>query len=309
MKWAKILSLGGQLISADAAGYDDYKNILVCPECNEAVFLRGASIRHIKTGDRVQESRVPAHFVHHAFIEGRTRTCSQRVGEYDEAAIERKQSEARNQRAKLLEFYLWKYLKKNAGLRSAQFFSEAPALLKRSRKARDVPWDYIVEPFLGMCAQDGHTERFVAPFLHECDRTISDLADFGDRIVTLMQSPSENEEFRRISHFYKVVSRDWEMQQRISREVMRFLLGSKTQAENRARLFVALMHPKWMPKSDRETIAKSLSDLAHEVQKNGQKKTSEQELFTLLITSVAKYFARELSAIVTTVPWLEVMRK
>jgi hypothetical protein len=102
MKVASIVSLGGELISADDADYKDYDKILTCPNCHEAVFLRK---KHIRKGIEVAAS-----FVHHK-KNSNASLCELRVNSYSSEFIKERNSIARNQRLTRLKISLWKYLK------------------------------------------------------------------------------------------------------------------------------------------------------------------------------------------------------
>lgn len=101
MKYAKLVKLGGELIEAKDADYQDYYGILTCPECGEPVFLRKGFMR----GD----TPVGPVFVHHKAIPEMS-ACDLRVGKYSQEYVARVAGEARNQRLRILQRYLWKFI-------------------------------------------------------------------------------------------------------------------------------------------------------------------------------------------------------
>lgn len=104
MKYAKLSSLGGELIKADEADYEHYKGFLKCPVCDDLVFLRKSHRR----GKRFVNSA----FIHHkASIEASI--CEQRVKTYRTQQIQEIASKARGQRLAKLRVSMWKYLKTN----------------------------------------------------------------------------------------------------------------------------------------------------------------------------------------------------
>jgi hypothetical protein len=104
MKYAILAKLGGELVSADEADYDDYKGFLRCPNCKEPVFLRKSHLRN--------ETEISSSFVHHKAVP-EVSVCELRVGRYTKNDIENIYAKARGQRLEKLKISLWKYLKRN----------------------------------------------------------------------------------------------------------------------------------------------------------------------------------------------------
>ena len=97
MRFAASIRYGGQLIEALDVDYEDYKRLgLICPECKSAVFLRNKS------------ERATAHFAHFkASDPALVKQCELRVSSYSKEDLERKATQARNQRLKLLQRWFW----------------------------------------------------------------------------------------------------------------------------------------------------------------------------------------------------------
>ena len=112
MQYAKLLKLGGQVIEASSADYEDYKGFLLCPECGESVFLRKAYQRG--------ESIVKSAFVHHRAIPEVSK-CELRVGSYSLDDIKAFASQARGQRLASLRVSMWKYLKTTMAINLKQW--------------------------------------------------------------------------------------------------------------------------------------------------------------------------------------------
>jgi len=107
MKYAMLASLGGELIAAENADYSDYKRFLKCPECKEPVFLRKS---HRRNNMRVVDA-----FVHHE-ASSMGSTCGLRVNNYSQRTVEISATVAREQRIKILNEFLWKYLKSSLAI-------------------------------------------------------------------------------------------------------------------------------------------------------------------------------------------------
>ncbi|MHC5779698.1 competence protein CoiA family protein [Nostoc sp.] len=97
MRFAASIRYGGQLIEAIDADYEDYKRLaLICPECKSGVFLRKKS------------ERASAHFAHFkASDPALVKQCELRVSCYSQEDLERKATQARNQRLRLLQRWFW----------------------------------------------------------------------------------------------------------------------------------------------------------------------------------------------------------
>lgn len=134
MKHAKLLSLGGEIITAGEADYSDYYGLMVCPNCHEPVFLRKGFMR--------KETEVEATFVHHKAVP-EISICENRVGSYSRQQVEALASEAKNQRLRSLNISMWKYLKTNLAVNLShwsydlKFSKSKPILVKLNKLAYD----------------------------------------------------------------------------------------------------------------------------------------------------------------------------
>ena len=105
MKYASAIFYGGQLVDAADADYDSYKDLgLLCPNCKSPVFLQAVLKR--QSGKTLAE--IPAHFKHFkAKDSALVKECEARVAKYDVKEIQRRATQARNQRLKLLQRQFW----------------------------------------------------------------------------------------------------------------------------------------------------------------------------------------------------------
>ena len=101
MKFASSIRYGGQLIEAADVGYSDYKKLgLLCPNCKSPVFLQLESTRQLPSKNVI----IPSHFKHFEVKNvDLVRACEMRVAKYDQKEIEKRQTQARNQRLKTLQ--------------------------------------------------------------------------------------------------------------------------------------------------------------------------------------------------------------
>ena len=100
--------LGGDVVNADECDFDSYKKLgLVCPFCNEAVFLRAGFIG--KRGSKSVD--IPACFSHFPTSKETMEDCERRsLSKEGRAEIERIKTEARNQRLELYNKHLWEMI-------------------------------------------------------------------------------------------------------------------------------------------------------------------------------------------------------
>lgn len=109
MKHAASIRYGGQLITADEVGYEDYRHMgLICPHCSGPVFLVAAHQRHLGKGATID---IPAQFRHFKASDPvLVQKCVARVAQFDDQEIEKRASVARNQRLKILQRWFWSIL-------------------------------------------------------------------------------------------------------------------------------------------------------------------------------------------------------
>lgn len=112
MKYAASIRYGGQLVDAEDCDYEDYKKLqLLCPECKEPVFLQKGFLRILVN----KESPIPAHFKHFPCVAVElAKSCESRIKQYDLKEIEKRKSQAKNQRLKLLQSDFWTLFLNNA---------------------------------------------------------------------------------------------------------------------------------------------------------------------------------------------------
>ncbi len=106
MRYASSMFFGGQLIDAAEADYDSYRDLgLLCPNCKEAVFLQATSQR--QGGNTLIQ--IPAHFKHFKASKDAAlvKECESRVQKYDASEFQRRASQVRNQRLRLLQRHFW----------------------------------------------------------------------------------------------------------------------------------------------------------------------------------------------------------
>lgn len=106
MKHAASIRYGGQLITAEEVGYEDYRHMgLICPHCGDPLFLASSHDRHLATGDVTHISAQFRHFK--ASDPVLVQKCVARVAQYDDREVERRASVARHQRLKILQRWFW----------------------------------------------------------------------------------------------------------------------------------------------------------------------------------------------------------
>lgn len=108
MRYAAAMFYGGQLVDAADADYTDFKRLgLLCPECKEPVHLVAASRRY--QGSQLTE--IASHFKHFKTKDpALARQCELRVAQITPIEIQRRASQARNQRLRLLQRRFWAIL-------------------------------------------------------------------------------------------------------------------------------------------------------------------------------------------------------
>ena len=107
MRYASAMYFGGQLIDATDADYDSYKTLgLLCPHCKSPIFLQAVSQRQV--GSTLVE--IPPHFKHFKAKDAALMECEARVAKYDAREIQRRASQARNQRLRLLQRKFWEII-------------------------------------------------------------------------------------------------------------------------------------------------------------------------------------------------------
>ena len=96
---------GGEIVLAKECDYESSKRLgLICPFCNSAVFLRSESIRHVKNKMQI----VSPYFAHYPSGSVDNWDCENRSHTKEgKEKIEQIKIQARNQRLKIYNAYLW----------------------------------------------------------------------------------------------------------------------------------------------------------------------------------------------------------
>lgn len=219
MRYASLVKLGGELIEASHADYNDYKGFLRCPECGEPVFLR--------KGHKRGEIDIPDAFIHHKAVP-EISVCEFRIGQYSIEKVAASQARSRGQRLTTLTISLWKFLKTGLAieLKSWSFYVRDAKHLK----------------FLGQVVEYGQ-EVLAGNRNFILDNTFPRTAELiKQRDSRLAISSSELQ--KEIEAFLKTRTRDWQLHCKIAREALEFFLDSSAMSEIRYRLCCCLCHPK-----------------------------------------------------------------
>jgi hypothetical protein len=217
MKYAKLIKLGGELIPSSEADYEDYKGLLVCPVCNEVVFLRKA---HSRGSTQVESS-----FCHHRFTFA-SRECEIRVASYKQDDLIQAANAARGQRLQLLEISMWKFLKTNKSLD----FSQWSAKKKSIENIR--AFQKIFE-FAQMTL----------------DFTTDLLIDIGfDKVDGIFKHPELASDLSRqnresLDYIMNDVTTNWNLHSKIAKEALTLFLKSYSMLVVRQRVIWELIHP------------------------------------------------------------------
>lgn len=119
MKKAKSMYLIGEIVSADQCDYESSRKLgLVCPFCNEVVFLRASSMREttLRNGKRVTQE-IPSYFAHYPSTFNGFECENRALTKEGKAEIEKLVIESKNQRLKLFNDSLWDIFKSDRNVR------------------------------------------------------------------------------------------------------------------------------------------------------------------------------------------------
>lgn len=237
MRYASLTKLGGELIEADRADYDDYKGFLRCPECGEPVFLRKSHTR--QSAQRVsavggtaiavpsQLITVPSAFVHHQAVP-EVSVCELRVGSYTEAEVEYRRSVSRDQRLKKLQVSMWKYLKTNL------FFSLNNYYLFAKRFKKDVLYQNLVQKITSDIDRAERQDEIINEFF---PFVAKDMHSFW--IDYYPKTINNNEQ--QLYQFLNKRRRDWSLHCLLAREALDFTLRDKAMESVRYRLLCCFL--------------------------------------------------------------------
>ncbi|MBE9053680.1 hypothetical protein IQ243_25425, partial [Nostocales cyanobacterium LEGE 11386] len=217
MKYAIFVKLGGEIITAEDADYEDYKGFLKCPNCKEPVFLRKAHMRN--------DIQVPSSFVHHKAVP-EVSACELRVGKYTKQDIEAISTTARNQRLTKLKISLWKYLKYNLTINLKSWSTYAKDA-KKVKLLNDII-DY------GMQILENNVNFILENTLPRTEILFKN----KDSRITVVP---EMEPF--FNAFLKDNKSNWQLHCKITKEALELFLVSNSMKEIRYRLLCCLCHP------------------------------------------------------------------
>ncbi|MBD6620152.1 hypothetical protein FNW02_31265 [Komarekiella sp. 'clone 1'] len=217
MKYATLGKLGGELIIADEADYNDYKGFLKCPNCKEPVFLRKSHIRN--------EIQIPSSFVHHKAVK-EVSACELRVGRYTKQDVEIISAKAKGQRLDKLRISLWKYLKHNLTI-SLKSWSKSAEDVKKVKLLSEVV-DY------GKEILEGNVEFILDNTLPRTEILLSE----KDPLIAIT---TEAKPF--FDTFLKENKSNWKLHCKVAREALELFLSSQSMKEIRQRMLCCLCHP------------------------------------------------------------------
>ncbi|MBH8564444.1 hypothetical protein I8748_20035 [Nostoc sp. CENA67] len=218
MKYAILIKLGGEIIAADEADYDDYKGFLKCPNCKEPVFLRKSHLRN--------EIEIGSFFVHHKAMP-EVSACELRVGRYSKQDVEIIAAKAKGQRLEKLKISLWKFLKNNLTI-NLKSWSTSASDVKRIKFLGEVV-DY------GMEILENNVNFIIDNTLPRVE-TLFIEKDPKIAIIPEMQPFFDA--------FLKQNKSNWRLHCKITREALELFLSSHSMKEIRYRLLCCLCHPK-----------------------------------------------------------------
>lgn len=227
MQYAIFTKIGGELIPASKADYQDYYGFLKCPVCNEPVFLRKSHLRNGK--------EITASFVHHKAVP-EISTCELRVGNYSKEDIEIFAAKARNQRLQKLNISMWKYLKTNMSVHFRGYNQVKDKT--KGNPAFEFLLNYADECLMNN--SDLIVDEFI-PVLGKMLKTQDD--DIGIIKQTLGQ----------FNEFLNDLKSDWELHEKIAKEAAKLFL-SPAMKEIRYRVLTVLCYPGNMQLLDKDLV-------------------------------------------------------
>lgn len=229
MRLAASIRYGGELVNAGEVDYNAYRHLgLVCPDCNDPVFLAAAHRRHLATGC---VSQVPAQFRHFkasdpVLVQG----CVARVARYDEKEIARRATVARHQRLKTLQRWFWSIFTSRADI-FVEYLNDPATEADRIMSTPLI--EPIRQTFL-KCGEDDIGR--ILGFLTDDSEEYSEITD--DRLLR---------DLKRLTQL------DHRLHAAICREVLKFLL-SRTSAHMFNRAILASVGLSYYGKESRKAI-------------------------------------------------------
>ncbi|MBD2295112.1 hypothetical protein H6G06_16900 [Anabaena sphaerica FACHB-251] len=227
MKYALLTKIGGELIEASKADYQDYYGFLKCPVCNEPVFLRKG---HLRNGKEIQAS-----FAHHRAVP-EISTCELRVGNYSKEDIEVFAAKARNQRLQKLNISMWKYMKTNISVN----FSGYEQI--RNRAKGNTTFGYLLD-YGDECLLNNN-DLIVDEFISVFSKMLRNQGDY----ITIIK-----ERLGMLNQFLNDLTSDWELHEKITKEAAELFL-SPPMKEIRYRVLTVLCYPDNMQLLNRDLV-------------------------------------------------------
>jgi ribosomal protein S27AE len=173
MQIAKSMVYGGELVDARDCDYDDFSRLRpLCPNCNEAVFLRAGSERLSSYGKKFL---VPQHWCHFksTSIEQKA-LCEARVSGYSETERQQIQRQAKGQRLKLIRRWFWKAL-------TGEKVKDFDECLKTVSGGNNATWERakegLLSSYLAICTEGQGTQGVDRLHIRERIRRVFNLAD------------------------------------------------------------------------------------------------------------------------------------
>lgn len=204
MKYAKFVKMGGELIEASCADYKDYYGVIVCPHCGEPVFLRKEHERQTPKSGKPVTVKVQASFVHHKAVP-EVSVCEMRVGNYSPEYVMQVAGKARNQRIRVLELSMWKYIKTNLSLDFGDYAAAIKDLQVHSyeRKLVNLAKDIIEKPI---------TPEVLAELVDALA-----LDSFKEALDPIRTTPDDE---KALNNFLSLRKKDWTFHRKIAQEAL-----------------------------------------------------------------------------------------
>ncbi|HEY9811303.1 MAG TPA: hypothetical protein V6D13_18415 [Halomicronema sp.] len=218
MRYATLTSLGGELIEASQADYEDYKSFLRCPECGEPVFLRK---RHKRGTTEILDA-----FIHHKAIP-EVSICENRVGKYDAQTVRYSREKARGQRLSTLRLSMWKFLKTNLAV-NLKNWSASVKYAETNLLAKEMA-AYGEEVLIA------NTNFFIN---HTFPKIAESFRNQDERIIISLEIKQS------VEAFLKIRERDWQLHYKITQEALELFLSPSSMREIRHRICCMFSFPK-----------------------------------------------------------------
>ncbi|MTJ14779.1 hypothetical protein FJR11_19805 [Anabaena sp. UHCC 0187] len=227
MQYALLTKIGGELIEASRADYQDYYGFLKCPECNEPVFLRQGHLR--------QRKQIKASFVHHKAVP-EISACELRIGKYSKEDIEAFASKAKKQRLQKLNISMWKYVKTNMAVN----FKDYDKLKTQTKNVKSYQGLLV---YADNCLTN-NVEFIVDNLIPQIGKVINNKNAAVGEIMGLLD---------KFNSFVNDLKSDWLLHEKIAKEAAGLFLSPQMK-EIRYRALVVLCYPKNMELLNRDLV-------------------------------------------------------